>query len=295
MLPNPSQTVSFWQMNRRGLLLAMLALVVLTAVTHIPSLHNEFVWDDDDHFTRNPAMTAPDGLRQIWSSLAVSRYYPLTLTTFWTQRRLWGLNPMPYHAVNIALHATNAALLFLLLRRLNVHGAWFAAALWAVHPVNVESVAWVSELKNLQSGLFFFLCLLVWLRKQFLPALILFAAALLSKPSTVVLPLIMLLIIWWQNDRVTRRELVRAMPFFVLAAAMSVLTVVEQRDAIARDSAEWSLAWYERFKIAGAAIWFYAAKLLWPLNLAFVYPRWDVRTWFWLMPLSGVIGVIAVA
>src|SRR5208283_2316623 len=129
-----------------------------------PAWHAGFIWDDDDHLTANPAMTAPHGLKMIWSSLATSRYYPLTLTTFWVQRQLWELDPLPYHMVNIALHALSGFLIFLVLRRLRVPAAWLAAMLWVLHPVNVESVAWITELKNTQSGVFFFLSILCFLR-----------------------------------------------------------------------------------------------------------------------------------
>src|ERR1035441_10023464 len=148
----------------KQMIIAVAALLALTVFTHWPALRNGFIWDDDDHLTANPAMTLPGGLRQIWTSVAFSRYYPLTLTTFWAGRRLWGLNPLPYHAVNIAVHAANAVLVYLLLRRLNIRGAWVAAMLWAVHPVNVETVAWITELKNTQSGFFFFASLLCFLR-----------------------------------------------------------------------------------------------------------------------------------
>jgi len=127
-------------LTRQPWLLA-LVLVIATFVAYQPVWHAGFIWDDDDHLTANPAMTAPHGLRMIWSSLAVSRYYPLTLTSFWVQRRFWGLNPMPYHVVNIALHAINGVLVFLVLRRLRIPAAWLAAMLWALHPVNVESAA----------------------------------------------------------------------------------------------------------------------------------------------------------
>jgi hypothetical protein len=80
-------------------------ILLLTIVAYIPAMHAGFIWDDDDHLTTNPAMSAPHGLRMIWSSLAVSRYYPLTLTNFWFQHRLWGLNPLPYHEVNVTIHA----------------------------------------------------------------------------------------------------------------------------------------------------------------------------------------------
>ena len=112
--------------------LLALALVVITFVAYQPTWHAGFIWDDDDHLTANPAMTAPNGLRMIWSSLAVSRYYPLTLTSFWFQRRLWGLNPLPYHVVNIGLQAINGILVFLLLRRLRVPGrrGWLPPNWW---------------------------------------------------------------------------------------------------------------------------------------------------------------------
>ena len=273
-------------MNRRAPWIGVFALVALTAATYLPALRNGFIWDDDDHLTQNPAMTAPDGLRQIWSSLAVSRYYPLTLTSFWLQRRLWGLNPLPYHAINISFHAANAVLVFLLLRRLNVCAAWAAAALWAVHPVNVESVAWITELKNTQSGLFFFASLLCFLRYDEQPtrswytaSVLCFVAALLSKPSTVILPGVLLLYIWWQRGRWQRLDFVRTSPFFALAAGMSLLTISEQgRHVQGAASNDWSLRLAERCLVAGKVLWFYAAKLLWPHNLAFIYPRWEIRT-----------------
>src|SRR5271170_3949965 len=144
--------------------LLALVLVLVTIVVYLPAMGAGFIWDDDDHLTANPAVAAPNGLQYIWTSLAISRYYPLTLTSFWFQRQLWGLRPMPYHVVNILFHAANGVVIFFLLRRLRIPAAWLAAMVWAVHPVNVESVAWITELKNTQSGLFFFLSLLLYLK-----------------------------------------------------------------------------------------------------------------------------------
>jgi protein O-mannosyl-transferase len=278
-----------------------IVLVILTFITYAPALRYGFIWDDDDHFTQNPAMTSVHGLTEIWSSLAVSRYYPLTLTTFWVERHLWGLHPEPYHAVNIALQAANAVLLWTLLRRLRVPGAWFAAALWAIHPVCVESVAWATELKNTQSGLFFFLSVLCFLRFEtdnkrgsYALAFMFGAAAMLSKPSTVVLPFILLLCAWWERGRWQRSDFLRVAPFFGLAVGMSAMTVVEQHRWVQRAGAtDWQLAPVERLIIAGKAVWFYAAHVLWPAKLMFVYPRWDVSAGSvssWL-PFAGVIAV----
>jgi tetratricopeptide (TPR) repeat protein len=291
--------------------LLVLVLLIVTFAAYQSVWHAGFIWDDDDHLTANPAMTAPHGLRMIWSSLAVSRYYPLTLTTFWVQRRFWGLNPMPYHLVNIALHAINGILVFLVLRRLRVRAAWLAAMLWVLHPVNVESAAWITELKNTQSGALFFLAVLCFLRFEttatngwYALALLCGLAAMLSKPSTVVLPLAMLLCLWWErggwsrSDRGWRRaDLRRIAPFFILASGMSAWTVIEQRGHILRaGTAEWKLSMPERLVIAGKAVWFYAAKLFWPVPLAFVYPRWAVdaealSSW---MPLAGLVVVAIV-
>ena len=273
-------------------------ICLLTIAVYLPALRGGFIWDDDDHLTRNAAMDSLSGLRQIWSSLAVSRYYPLTLTTFWVEHRCWGLNPLPYHAVNIALHAVNAVLLWVLLRRLQVRGAWLAAAFWAVHPVNVETVAWVTELKNTQSGFFFLLALLIFLRfedgqrwRDYAIALLCGVAAMLSKPSTVVLPGVILLCAWWRRGRWTRNDLFRIAPFVMLAVGMSLLTLLEQRHHIEREyAADWTMTAVQRLILAGRAVWFYAWKLLWPMNLCFIYPRWelqvnDVMAW---VPLGGL-------
>ena len=279
--------------------LVALVLVVVTFVAYQPTWHAGFIWDDDDHLTANPAMTAPHGLKLIWSSLAVGRYYPLTLTTFWVQRRLWGLHPLPYHLVNVLLHAANGVLVFFILRRLRIPAAWLAAMVWALHPVNVESVAWITELKNTQSGLFFFLAVWCFLRfdagarrRWYGLALLCGLAALLSKPSTVVLPLALLLCVWWERGSWRRADILRIAPFLILALGMSALTVIEQRGHIQREStAEWNLGMAERLVIAGKAVWFYASKVLWPVRLTFVYPRWDLaarsfRSW---LPLAGLV------
>ncbi len=280
-----------------------LVLVLVTFLAYQPVWHAGFIWDDDDHLTANPAMTTPGGLRMIWSSLAVSRYYPLTLTDFWAQRRLWDLNPLPYHVFNVALQAVNGVLVFCLLRRLRVIGAWLAAAVWTLHPVNVESVAWITELKNIQSGFFFLAALLCFLRSEengrtgwYMLSLLCGACAMLSKASTVVLPMALLLCIWWERGRWRLRDLGRIAPLFVMAALMSALAIIEQRGHIARQgAAEWSLGTGQRLVVAGKATWFYIGKIIWPADLAFVYPRWDVATdtiRSWLSVVAALGGVV---
>jgi len=269
-----------------------LLLVAMVAVVYLPALSGGFVWDDDDHLTHNPHVAAPDGLRDIWTTLRASRYYPLTLTTFWAVRQLFGLHPLPYHVLNVVLHAANALMLWHVLRRLEVRGAWTAAALWALHPVMVESVAWITELKNTQSTFFLLAAVWCWLddrRGRSGWAVAAFAAALASKPAVVMLPVVLLLADWWRRGRV---NIWRTLPFFALSAAMALLTIIEQQHVILSDgAAEWRLSWGERCLLAGHAVWFYIGKLLWPADLTFVYPRWAQ---FSVWPLVAAVTAVAV-
>ena len=183
------------------------AIVAAIVLTYLPVWQAGFIWDDDAHVTNNPTIIGPLGLKEIWTS-AKANYFPLTMTSFWVQHALWGLEPWPYHAVSVGCHALGAVLLFLVLRRLQVPGAALGAALWALHPVQVESVAWISELKNTQSGVFHFLSVwffLRWLqerpspswRNEYWLALACAVLAVLSKTSTVMLPVVLGLVWWW--------------------------------------------------------------------------------------------------
>src|SRR5467141_2872917 len=143
--------------------LGILALCLLTVLIYQPAWHGGFIWDDDRYVIHNALLTAPDGLRRIWFSLdAPSQYFPLAYTVLRVERSLWDLSPGGYHWVNIFLHVANALLVWRILARLKTPGAWLAAAIFAVHPVQVESVAWISELKNVLMGFFFLLTLSAW-------------------------------------------------------------------------------------------------------------------------------------
>ena len=174
-----------------------LAIVAAVFVTYIPVYDAGFIWDDDDYILLNPLLTEEGGLAEIWNPWEARnpQYYPLVFTTFYLERSLWGLEPLGYHIVNVMLHAANAALLLVLLRKLGVPGGWLVAALFALHPVCVESVAWVTERKNVLSGLFYFLAALSYLRfdatsryRWFGVTLLCFVLALCSKTVTASLP-----------------------------------------------------------------------------------------------------------
>ena len=278
-----------------------LLLVGLTAGAYIPAMSGGFIWDDDDYVQDNLTLRSLEGLGQIWFQPGATRqYYPLVHTTYWLEYRLWGLDPTGYHVVNVILHALSAVLVWRLLIRLKVSGAWAAAALFALHPVHVESVAWITERKNALSGAFYLGAAWAYLRYEeahsprlYWAALFLFAAALLSKTVTCTLPAALLLVLWWKGQTPMRRTAVALVPFFALGAAMSGMTVWMEKHSVGAWGPEWDLSLVERGLIAGRALWFYAAKLLVPLNLTFIYPRWAIdatAVWQYLYPI-GALGV----
>ena len=278
-------------------------LVVAVVAAYSFSLRGEFLWDDDLHITDNPTIIGPLGLKEIWST-ARANYFPLVLTNFWVQHALWGLEPFGYRVVTLLFHAAAAVLLWRVLLQLRIPGAWLGAALWALHPVQVESVAWICELKNTQSAVFFLAalgCYVRWLedrRERWPYALALFCAilALLSKPSTVMLPVALALCAWWVRRRVEWRDLVPLAPFFALSAFVAGWTVWEQKYHSGALGPEWNQTLAERFVIAGRVIWFYLGKLAWPEPLIFIYPRWPIAAGSLLAfaPLAAVVaGLVA--
>lgn len=280
------------------------ALLVLTLVAYLPALDNGFIWDDDDYVTANPTLRTLDGLRRIWLEPgAVPQYYPLTFTSLWIDYHLGGLNPFGYHLVNVLLHALNSLLAWRVLRRLAVPGAWWAAALFAVHPVHVESVAWITERKNVLSGLFYLGALLAYLRfagigpgpgrgsawRWYGLALGLFVFGLLSKTVVATLPAALLLLIGWKRGRIGAREVLPLLPFFAVGAALAGVTVWLERAHVGAVGRDWDLSFFDRCLIAGRAVWFYLGKLLWPATLSFIYPRWKVdpgAAWQWFFPAA---------
>lgn len=293
------------QSSSHRLIWSAIALVALVVTAHSSALAAGWIWDDDYYVTENLTLRSLEGLRRIWFERgAVPQYYPMTHTTFWVEYRLWGLNPAGYHAVNIALHAANTLLLWNVLRWLRFPGAFIAAAFFGVHPIHVESVAWVTERKNALSGFFYLLALLAYFKSSgfrnqgsvngdgrdlaalssaprtlnplYYLALALFILALLSKSVTSSLPAAVLLLIYGFRGRITLRDVWPLVPFFVLGMIAGWNTSQMERDVVGARGPEWDFSFIERCLIAGRAVWFYAHKLLWPHLLIFTYPRWDI-------------------
>ncbi len=277
----------FFSSSRNRACLFGLILVAATILAYRPAWHGGFIWDDDEYVTKNHLLVAPDGLRRIWFSLdSPSQYFPLTYTTLRIERALWGLNPTGYHWVNILFHVVNALLLWRLLTRLKIPGAWLAAGIFALHPVQVESVAWITERKNVLMGFFFLLTLLAWTKfvgeqtarrwRFYALSLVFFLLALFAKSTACTLPAALFLILWLQEKRIDWRRVAQIVPFLVLGLAMGLIAVWWERYHQGTRGAMFALGPFERLIVATHAIWFYLGKLLWPAKLTFIHPQWTI-------------------
>jgi len=277
-------------------------ILCATLVAYLPALQGSLLWDDDFHLTRVD-LRSWYGLWRIWFDLgATQQYYPLLHSAFWVEHRMWGDAVLGYHLTNVALHAVSACLVVLIARRLSLAGAWLAGCVFALHPVCVEAVAWISEQKSTLAGVFYLGAALAYLhfdgtrrRSRYFLALGLFVLALLSKTVTATLPAALLVVFWWQRGRLDWRRDVRPLvPWFALSAGAGFLTAWVERKFIGAEGADFTLRLVQRFLLAGRVIWFYLGKLLWPSNLIFTYPRWTVDPAVWWQYLFPA-GVLALA
>ncbi len=281
----------------------------LVLACYWPALTGALVWDDASHVTR-PDLRSWAGLGRIWCSLgATEQYYPVVHSAFWFEYRLWGASTLGYHLVNVFLHAADCCLLVVALVRLGrmraaalpAGAALLAAVLFAVHPVAVESVAWISEQKNTLSLLFYLLAGLAYLDfretgrwRTYAGASVLFLLALGTKSVTSSLPAALLVVLWWTTGQVAwRRDGLRLLPWFVAAVAMGLLTAWVERTQIGATGAAFDFSPGQRLLLAARDLQFYLATLAWPDPLLFFYPRWDVpaQATGWIGCLVGAVAL----
>jgi tetratricopeptide (TPR) repeat protein len=272
-----------------------LLLLVVTLVAYRPAWNGKLLWDDDINIT-SPGLRSLDGLASIWIHPgATVQYYPLVHTVFWLEYHLWGESTLGYHFLNILLHFFSTLLLVSILRKLGIRAAWLAGGIFALHPVMVESVAWITELKNVLSMFFFLAAILAYLRfdrerkKTFLiAALLLFLAGLASKTSIAPLPIVLPIIFWWQRGRLSwKRDMLPLIPFFLVALAYGFITIWVEHRFVGTQGIEFAFSFIDRCLIAGRAFWFYLGTIAWPGNLMFFYPHWNIDAaawWQYLFP-----------
>ena len=294
-------------------LLIVAGIILLTFCSYYPAIHSDYIWDDDNYVTDNYTLKSLQGLKDIWTKPgAVPQYYPAVHTTFWLEYHFWKLNPLGYHLVNITIHIASAILVALVLHKIAIPGAWLAALIFAIHPVHVESVAWITERKNVLSAFFYLSSLIVFQRLiikrdcrhrpnpssryfEYSFAFLLYLCALLSKTVTCTLPVVILVIHWLQRKQITRRVVLSLIPFFVIGLALGLVTIYLEKYRVGARGTEWELSFLERCIIAGRALWFYFGKIAWPENLTFIYPRWEIKQnleYNILFPLS-FLGLLA--
>ena len=280
-VPVTPSTASWW--------LRWLGLALACVVAYLPALSGGFLWDDNMHVTA-AGLRSLCGLARIWFEPgATQQFYPVLHSAFWFEYHLWGESAAAYHWLNVLLHATAAGLLVRGLQRLAVPGAWFAGLVFALHPVGVETVAWISEQKNTLSAVFYLASALAWLRfdasrddatrdwPNYALATLLFLLALLTKSVTATLPAALLVIAWWRRGTLCwRRDVVPLLPWFVLGLTAGLCTAWVERKFVGAEGAAYDLHALQRCLLAGRMLWFYLGKLLWPVDLSFVYPRWPI-------------------
>jgi protein O-mannosyl-transferase len=288
-----------WRLTAQAAVLVLAGFFVFA-----PALHGAWLWDDGVTIKDNPLMADAAGWWRFWFIPPGPDYFPLTSTVEWGLWRVFGDHTLPYHLTSLALHLFSAFLLWRLFARLGLRLAWLGALVFVVHPVVVESVAWIAELKNTVSLPLLLLSMLCWLRydERRRPAdlsasLLLFLAAMLAKTSVVMLPFVLLLYTWWKHGRVTRKQCIALAQFFAIALVLGVITVCfQQQWAIGDDKIDVG-GFPAQVAGAGQAIFFYLGKCLWPIGLMPAYPPWTFNDLSpaqflpWLILLAALAGL----
>lgn len=277
------------------------ALVAAVFWFYHPAWHGTYVWDDDEHLLKNPVLQ-PGGLAKVWKPGGYLNYWPLAYTIYRIEYQFWTLDPLGYHLVNIGLHCLSALLLWRVLTKLRLPGAFLAAAIFALHPVNVESVAWIAQLKGLLSVALALVSVLYYLGFEerggawrYVAAIVAFALSALAKGEALTLPIVLLALAWWKRGRITRRDLLLMVPFLLIGACMAGVEIWTQQqlkaDVIRTDNI------LSRSAVAGMVVWFYLWKMVWPLNLIPIYPRWTIDTSSILtfLPTAALIVALGLA
>lgn len=280
--------------------LMAIVLVALTLIAYAPVLRGGFIWDDDVLITENTLVRARDGLYRIWfTTEGQDDYHPLTASLWWLEWRLWGNNPTGYHVANVLMHAVNAVLMWIILARLKVPGAWLAGCVFALHPVNVATAAWVSEQKNTLSMLFYAVAILLYLRfdeergwRWYGLSLAAYLLALFAKTAVVMLPVVVLGCVWWTRGRVRWRDMLSSVPFFAASLVLGLVTIWFHSHRVLQGFQERTVSLAVRMATVGMIPWFYLYKAVLPVNLMVIYPKWQVDASGWVCYLPGALLLV---
>ncbi len=292
-------------------LIGALALLLLTQISYWPLHTAGYIWDDAGWLVHNHFAHHWRGLWSIWLNPKASiQYYPLVFTAFVVQWHLWGADAFCYHLVNIFLQGINAILLWRILVKLNLRGAWIVAAIWAIHPVQVETVGWVVEQKSLLSAFFLFPAILAWIRFADLPGTrpatapfltarewrfyilgtLAYVLSLLAKTDACAIPVVLLFVQGWKRWPLRRRDVLLLIPWLLFGFLAALMTIHIEHGQAGAHGHIFHFTIPQHLIIAGKDLWFYPFKLFWPWPMMEVYPRWHlhhVALWQWIFPLSA--------
>jgi tetratricopeptide (TPR) repeat protein len=291
--------------------LGVLGLLLLTQLAYWPLHTAGYIWDDGGWLVHNHFVHHWRGLWNIWFAPRDSiQYYPLVFTAFVFQWHIWGASAFGYHLTNIFLQGIDAIFLWRVLKALNLRSAWIAAAIWAIHPVQVETVGWVAEQKNLLSALFLFPAILIWIGVGDLPGKRLpgsgfltarewphyllasgcFLLALLAKTDVCLIPIVLLFVLWWKRGWIHDRDVRLLAPWMILGVISALTTIYLEHTQVGAHGQEFHFTLAQHLIIAGKDLWFYPLKLFWPWPMMAVYPRWHIShpaAWEWIFPIAG--------
>jgi tetratricopeptide (TPR) repeat protein len=288
--------------THKPIVIHIVSIILLTSIFYYPALTNDFTWDDDDYILNNFSIQRAEGLKDIWFGHKTPQYYPVVFTSFWIEYHLWGARPLGYHIVNLLFHILNALLIYALLSKLYRPIALPAALIFALHPVHVETVAWITERKNIYAALFYLLAVFNYIRfhesnrkRDYVSSFLCFALALLSKSITVTFVMVPLLIRWWQHQRIKPMDVIRLIPFGLIGILAGLNTIYYETVWVGAKGNTWSLPLLGHFVLPGKILVFYIYKLIFPLRIMFIYPRWDIdpsNVWQWL-PVCSIVALLA--
>ena len=290
--------------SKKTIIFEVTAIALLTFFIYFPSLTNGFIWDDDDYITNNFSIQKTEGLKEIWFSYKTPQYYPVVFSIFSLEHKMWGLNPTGYRVINLVFHVLNALLIYVILLKLYRPLALPAALIFAIHPVQVETVAWITERKNIYGAFFYLLATFYFIRfydsqqkMDYGLSLLSFIFALLSKSVTATFVIVPLLIRWWQGHRFRKLDFLQLVPFVLLGFLAGLNTVYLEIVRVGAEGSSWSLPLLGKMVLPGKIILFYLYKLVFPFELIFFYPRWQIDPsilWQWLptVCVAGILGLL---
>lgn len=265
----------------------ILAILAITAAVFYPLQDADFIWDDHDHFVSDVLQTEPDALQRIWFSpnKTVWNYWPVSRSSFWLERQLWGVNAAYSHYLNIVLHTLSAVLLFCILTYIRMPGAWLAALIFAIHPLTVESVSWIAERKNVLSMFFFMLsigCYFIFDDRRRSPflfyglSILFYILALLSKSSVIVLPLVIAAIQFVRGRPWNREFILSLLAFIFLSCLSALVSIYFEEHYIGTHPHYFDRTFLDKVLVASTIPFFYLKQFIFPSELMFIYPRWQL-------------------